>query len=152
MGSVHVVAWREGKVAIVKNKERLLQNGRVKPAGWGLPSGRIREGETSFEAAARELREERNIFSAEIESTPIDVTVKSNGHIGVTFTAFVDPFEEIREPVFDPDGGVTDGAFIDPLTDLEERNGRFYFQGELFYSTHRTLIFMSVDPTGILTR
>ena len=70
----------------------------------------------------------------------------------MTFTAFVDPFEEIREPVFDPDGGVTDGAVIDPLTDLEERNGRFYFQGELFYSTHRTLIFMSVDPTGILTR
>ncbi len=48
--SVHIVAWYEGRVLVVKDRK----------GGYGFPGGRLESGETREQALAREVHEEAN--------------------------------------------------------------------------------------------
>jgi len=63
MGTAHVVtlSYDMKKVLIVKNR-RKTDSDNPKPAGWGCPTGSVELGESPYEAAWRELREESAKF------------------------------------------------------------------------------------------
>lgn len=59
---IGVIVWREDKVLLIRRKNPPLQG------QWGLPGGKQQLGETIFEAAMREVREE-----ARIEIAPFSI-------------------------------------------------------------------------------
>lgn len=65
-----------------------------KPAGWGLPGGRVRPDETPYEAAVRELREEVSL-AADIEFEPVDIVRSEDGRHEIWLFAAKDPTGEI---------------------------------------------------------
>lgn len=65
-----------------------------KPAGWGLPGGRVRSDETPLEAAIRELREEVNLTAA-IASEPVEIVRSEDGRHEIWLFAAEDPEGEI---------------------------------------------------------
>ena len=141
LATVHGVGHREGKVWIVKNAEKPISTG-VKPAGWGLPTGGVKKGTRPIDAVLDEFEQETGIPKNKLTviPTPVEVSVKSNGHMNICFLVDVDPDAEPNARIFDPAGNTTDVSLVDYRCDLEERDGKFYFHNELFYSTHRTLI------------
>ncbi|MEJ0063394.1 MAG: NUDIX hydrolase [Alphaproteobacteria bacterium] len=65
---VVAVVWREGKFLLT------LRGNPPYEGIWGLPGGAIRLGETAFEAAVREVREETGILCRPYASfTTVDV-------------------------------------------------------------------------------
>ncbi len=63
--------FRAGVVIVVQNTrgEVLAFERTDSPGSWQLPQGGIDDGESSFEAAARELREETGLTEREVELT-----------------------------------------------------------------------------------
>jgi A/G-specific adenine glycosylase len=75
------VLWKEGKLLIGKRPERGLLGGL-----WEFPGGKIEEGETPRQAAARELREEMCIDAT--IGRPIAVIPHAFSHFRITLHAF----------------------------------------------------------------
>ena len=139
--TVHVSAWREGKVILVLNPEEKKSNGFVKPSGLGVPTGGVDFGETPFKGAERELKEETGLSDSDFEmnSMPFQVTKKDNGHINVWFLAKLDSGVELPEKVKDPSGNITKKPeWFNPLSLFNDvlKEGGYLHNRVKIYTTH----------------
>ena len=57
----------------------LLVSGKDKPSEWLLPKGHIEEGEESYEAAEREVREEAGVRALANPTMPVGYTIHNQG-------------------------------------------------------------------------
>ena len=144
--TVHMIAWREGKVMLVLNPEEKKSNGIVKPRGWGVPTGGVNYGETPFKGAKRELKEETGLSDSDFEISPMPfrVTKKINGHISIWFLVKVDSGVELPKEVNDPSGNITKKPeWFDPVPFFYEKD--LLFKGEIVYGSHINAIKISAD-------
>jgi len=73
MIGIGVIVWRDDKVLLVRRKNPPLQG------QWGLPGGKQQLGETIFEAAVREVREETSLSITPLSVlTALDAITKDN--------------------------------------------------------------------------
>lgn len=92
-----------GVQVILRDAGKILLGRRAGVFGqgsWGLPGGRLRQGETLFEAAARELDEEVGVGARKMRVVCIsDATLANNYQlqVGVEVTEWIGK-PEIREP------------------------------------------------------
>lgn len=111
----------------------------VKPAGWGLPGGRTRahKGETPYEAAVRELREETGI-TAEINPEPTFKNAAGEDHEIWMFEA-KNPHGE--PAAVDPEEHILTARWIDWKTVYDS----FLYEGMSYpvYKSHLPLIHMT---------
>ena len=154
--AVHTILFYNGYVILVWNKEGTLPNGIKKDAGWGTPGGRVRENESPFQAAKREVYEElgAEIEKEDIKIYPKPLFVKKGvdrrdfyfvGEVPLSLDLPVGKKIEVR----DPDENVSFFTVISPF-DVKKKNGSgfFLFKSERVYSRHMDAveIALGTDP------
>jgi 8-oxo-dGTP pyrophosphatase MutT (NUDIX family) len=78
-----------------KNTKRflyLLRNDSKNPGNWGIPGGKVDEGETLYEGIERECMEELNYFPKDAKLVPIQKFVNNNFTYHTFFCQIDDEF------------------------------------------------------------
>lgn len=146
--AVHVVLFHNGDIILVWNKEDKLPNGLPKPAGWGNPGGRVRDGEIPLHAAMREAIEETGgtIDKKFIKIFPVPLFVRRNkdridffflGQVSIDKELPVEEKIKIRDPI----DKVPYFTVISPQKIQKGADNKFsIFENEVVYSRHKSAI------------
>lgn len=70
----------------------LLRTDSKNPGNWGIPGGKIENGETLFEGIARECEEEIGIFPSDAKLIPIQKFINNNFTYHTFFCEVADEF------------------------------------------------------------
>lgn len=89
---------------------------------WGLPKGHLENGESTGEAALREVAEETGLADLSLgeELATIEWYFRADGRLIHKFCAFYLMISVLGEPVPQMAEGITECAWV-PLSDVEER-------------------------------
>lgn len=164
--TIQVVLWdrERSKICLVLDKGGVKErNGGSyeKPRGLGNIAGKVRVGETPYEAAVRETEEEsnhmRNTFR--IKQIPVDVKTSYGNraahdkpHHKIVFVGeVIDPGEPLESmDVRDPSSGILKRIWV-PFSELpgmlEAEDPTFVFRGEHIYTSHLSYIYTTRSET-----
>lgn len=89
---------------------------------WGLPKGHLENGESTGEAALREVAEETGLADLSLgeELATIEWYFRADGRLIHKFCAFYLMISVLGEPVPQMAEGITECAWV-PMSDVEER-------------------------------
>lgn len=94
-----VLVNSEGKILLIHNRGDNGDGDRPfrKPPGYGLPGGRVEEGEDEFAAAVREVKEETG-YTIKIDPASAMRSKKSNGHENIVVRGYPLDAEQLESP------------------------------------------------------
>ncbi len=91
--AVGVVVYFRSRILFLKR-----ETDRTHPGAWGLPGGKVNEGETTLDAAIRETYEETGILRSPSNLTHVGDFLVKHVHYSFKYTVFVTEFHNIPEP------------------------------------------------------
>lgn len=148
---VHLILkYGDDAVVFVHNRRRdNMDDGKPKPAGWGVPTGSVRTGETPVEAIKRELHEETGglIEQFDLFPKPMNLFIGKNGVTHVMFVGELNPWDtekqlstETQIDINDPTRN-TDKIFItSPFNVKKEKTFKCTLFEENFYGSHYYIV------------
>lgn len=107
--SVRAYCFYKNQLVVVHEKE----------GHWGIPGGKIEDGENVREGARREIMEESNMKVTKMRLVGIQEVKKPDGSDGgfyVRVACLVEPYGDFKT---DPAGEVTEIKLIDPSTSIQ---------------------------------